>query len=131
MTSPGTPPATSWRHTKPTTGAVGRLVLKNSDPAAIIPVKVDGVQGVDTPLVCVSVLGASDWISWFALDDWNFLVEQPPLPTAPGSSIWSDHGGRRQPLVLDSDGNWIGRVELLSPSDILAWDVIHDTGADK
>lgn len=81
--------ATTWRDTEPVEGAIGRLVLK-SDSSVTVPIKVLNAFQNDPPRVACFVEGASDWHMWFALQDWKFQVEQPPLPTAWGSIIELD-----------------------------------------
>jgi hypothetical protein len=74
--------STTWRDATPTDGAVGRLVLK-ADPSVVLPVTIVDADE-DGPMVRITGTSSGNVMNGA---EWTFQVEQPPLPTTPGSVV--------------------------------------------
>ena len=105
-----TPTAATWRDTEPIEGAVGRLVLW-TDMAVTLPVTIGyvGPKGIEVRIPGTTHSNGMDQSDWF------FQVEQPPLPTAPGSVI--EHKGSIYGCDADENWPWTG----LSGPDLGQW----------
>ena len=119
--------ATTWRDTDPIKGAIGRLVLK-ADAAVVLPVVIrDTHAGRYTVVIRGDKAG---YTRSFIPAFWTFQVEQPPLPTTPGSVIrWTnDFDDSENLIVLDDRGQW-GNADYAPPtSRITTWQIVSDTG---